>query len=371
MPYELPLEKQVQRQARPRAVFSQLNPGHGLGIASGLAGHSVPGINSKHIGIRPTKMADGGEIDSSDSYFDPAATEGTPDSYAISEQWQPQLDLSGGIAPSLKHSPTGDAYTSPEASRTTVNPDGSLSYDQSGEKKPSDGQSGSTGFGGWMQNKHAGIKGEDWLKAGLTALTGILSGVAAKKANIPRMGSAPQVAPVINAGHVGVPGFAQGGQVGGQGSTQQDQMIAAAAVKAALGQSSNPQQALAAFASRFGPDAVKQLMAQVAQAKGGGQQQAPSAQQGMNCGGMYANGGILSGPGTGMSDDIPANGGQIALSSGEFLIPADAVSQLGDGSSEAGARKLHQGIASLRQQKYGHTKQPKKLPHGSNPVLGQ
>jgi hypothetical protein len=50
--------------------------------------------------------------------------------------------------------------------------------------------------------------------------------------------------------------------------------------------------------------------------------------------------------------------------------PADAVSQLGNGSTKAGAKKLTSGIANLRQQKYGHSKQPKKLSPGQNPILG-
>jgi hypothetical protein len=58
----------------------------------------------------------------------------------------------------------------------------------------------------------------------------------------------------------------------------------------------------------------------------------------------YAKGTFLRGPGDGVSDSIPAtiNGKQPArLADGEFVVPARIVSELGNGSSEAGARKLY------------------------------
>ena len=51
-----------------------------------------------------------------------------------------------------------------------------------------------------------------------------------------------------------------------------------------------------------------------------------------------------SGPGDGVSDSIPAMIGQkqpARLADGEFVIPARIVSELGNGSTEAGARKLY------------------------------
>jgi hypothetical protein len=75
----------------------------------------------------------------------------------------------------------------------------------------------------------------------------------------------------------------------------------------------------------------------------------------------YAAGGkYLRGPGDGMSDDIKANieGRQEArLADGEFVIPADVVSHLGNGSSNAGAKKLHQMMARIRQARTGKTRQ--------------
>jgi hypothetical protein len=60
--------------------------------------------------------------------------------------------------------------------------------------------------------------------------------------------------------------------------------------------------------------------------------------------GGYSDGGrMLKGPGDGMSDDIPAtiaNKQPARLANEEFVIPADVVSHLGNGSSEAGAKVL-------------------------------
>jgi hypothetical protein len=62
--------------------------------------------------------------------------------------------------------------------------------------------------------------------------------------------------------------------------------------------------------------------------------------------GSYSDGGrLLKGPGDGVSDSIPATIGQkqqpARLADGEFVVPARIVSELGNGSTEAGARKLY------------------------------
>jgi hypothetical protein len=61
--------------------------------------------------------------------------------------------------------------------------------------------------------------------------------------------------------------------------------------------------------------------------------------------GSYSDGGrLLKGPGDGVSDDIPAtigNGQPARLADGEFVIPARIVSELGNGSTDAGARALY------------------------------
>jgi hypothetical protein len=61
--------------------------------------------------------------------------------------------------------------------------------------------------------------------------------------------------------------------------------------------------------------------------------------------GDYSDGGrLLRGPGDGVSDNIPAVIGKkrpARLADGEFVVPARIVSELGNGSTEAGARKLY------------------------------
>jgi hypothetical protein len=69
------------------------------------------------------------------------------------------------------------------------------------------------------------------------------------------------------------------------------------------------------------------------------------AQGGQSHLGDYSDGGrLLRGPGDGVSDDIPATIGKkrpARLADGEFVVPARIVSELGNGSTEAGARKLY------------------------------
>ena len=79
--------------------------------------------------------------------------------------------------------------------------------------------------------------------------------------------------------------------------------------------------------------------------------------------GSYAAGGnprLLRGPGDGMSDNIPATiGGKqpARLADGEFVVPADVVSHLGNGSTDAGAKKLHAMMDKVRMDRTGKKKQ--------------
>jgi len=81
----------------------------------------------------------------------------------------------------------------------------------------------------------------------------------------------------------------------------------------------------------------------------------------------YAEGGYLSGgnvPGDGMSDSIPAmigRGQQAALSEGEFVVPADVVSHLGNGSSNAGSKQLYAMMDQVRKDRTGTEKQGKQI----------
>lgn len=140
----------------------------------------------------------------------------------------------------------------------------------------------------------------------------------------------------IHSGIKGRLGFAGGGPVAAP------EEIVQAAIAALKGQHPDPESAIMAFIEAFGEEALADLQDQV-------------------LGGIN---GMTSGPGGGMDDMIPAmiDGGQpAALSSGEFVVPADAVSHMGDGSSEAGAARLQEMIDQVRMQKTGKKAQPGKV----------
>jgi len=76
----------------------------------------------------------------------------------------------------------------------------------------------------------------------------------------------------------------------------------------------------------------------------GGLMHAYAAGGGYNLGDYSDGGRLLRGPGDGVSDSIPAMIGKkqpARLADGEFVVPARIVSELGNGSTEAGARKLY------------------------------
>jgi hypothetical protein len=77
--------------------------------------------------------------------------------------------------------------------------------------------------------------------------------------------------------------------------------------------------------------------------------------------GGYSDGGrMLKGPGDGMSDSIPAQIGRkqpARLADGEFVVPADVVSHLGNGSTDAGAKQLYKMMDRVRQARTGKKKQ--------------
>jgi len=95
----------------------------------------------------------------------------------------------------------------------------------------------------------------------------------------------------------------------------------------------------------------------------------PGDSGGMARGGIaeMAKGGVpryLRGQTDGMADKIPSNidGVQPAkLSHGEFVIPADVVSHLGNGNSDAGAKVLYKMMDRVRQARTGNKKQGKRI----------
>jgi len=81
--------------------------------------------------------------------------------------------------------------------------------------------------------------------------------------------------------------------------------------------------------------------------------------------GQQEGDGMVRGAGDGMSDMIPASmeGDQdVLLSDGEFVVPADVVSGIGNGSSDAGSNKLEEMMDRVRQLRTGGTTQPPAVP---------
>jgi hypothetical protein len=99
-------------------------------------------------------------------------------------------------------------------------------------------------------------------------------------------------------------------------------------------------------ATSVGPDSTTGTPGDdgVGWARGGLSSLAAFAQGGYNLGDYSDGGRLLRGPGDGVSDSIPASIGNkrpARLADGEFVVPARIVSELGNGSTEAGARKLY------------------------------
>lgn len=89
--------------------------------------------------------------------------------------------------------------------------------------------------------------------------------------------------------------------------------------------------------------------------------------------GSYSDGGrMLKGPGDGMSDSIPAKIGakqEARLADGEFVVPADVVSHLGNGSTDAGAKQLYSMMDKVRQARTGRKSQGRQIkPHKYMPA---
>ena len=89
------------------------------------------------------------------------------------------------------------------------------------------------------------------------------------------------------------------------------------------------------------------------------------ARGGISSLGGYSDGGrMLKGPGDGMSDSIPgviANKQPARLADGEFVIPADVVSHLGNGSTDAGAKQLYKMMDKVRKARTGKKAQGKQI----------
>ena len=117
-----------------------------------------------------------------------------------------------------------------------------------------------------------------------------------------------------------------------------------------------PETAAQFYQSRYPGLTAEQVQAALAQygyAQGGLASVAPQGQ------GYY-----LGGPTDGMADQIPAtidNRQPAALSDGEFVIPADVVSHLGNGNSNSGAQQLYGMMDKIRKARTGSTEQGKQI----------
>lgn len=165
------------------------------------------------------------------------------------------------------------------------------------------------------------------------------------------------IAAAMAAGATPPPGMAEGGEVESQNRVRQ------MAVQALMGQLPHTEAntAIQKFIELFGQPALHQLMQMVTQMKSEQQGKAPVTE------------GMISGPGGGLGDQIVANvdgADPVALSSGEFIVPADVVSGLGDGDSATGADKLHQMMDQVRQQRTGSAQQAPPLRDQGLPTLG-
>ena len=132
-----------------------------------------------------------------------------------------------------------------------------------------------------------------------------------------------------------------------------EEAIVAEALRALRGESRNPEMALQEFVETFGREALGELR-QMAMG-----QEAPAVEEPLPA----AHGRLMRGKGGGLDDTIPARNGDqdVLLSDGEFVIPADVVSMLGDGSTDAGSRVLQQMMARVRKEKTGRPRQARAL----------
>lgn len=113
------------------------------------------------------------------------------------------------------------------------------------------------------------------------------------------------------------------------------------------------------------PPPAGDLVAAQAAAAAQAQQLAAQNAQGFAQGGLAGlSPNYLNGPQDGMADQIPAqiDGQQpAALSGGEYVVPADAVSHLGNGNSNAGAAQLEAMIRRIRAARTGNPEQGKRV----------
>lgn len=133
--------------------------------------------------------------------------------------------------------------------------------------------------------------------------------------------------------------FAKGGLTSMRQEGGMTENVVNEAKAALLGEHPEPQDALSRFEGMFGGNALALLRDRI-------------------------TGGRVKGAGGGMDDLIPGTieGRQkVRLADGEFVIPSDVVSGIGDGSTDQGVRRLHEMMNKVRKERTGKTAQPKAI----------
>jgi len=146
----------------------------------------------------------------------------------------------------------------------------------------------------------------------------------------------------------GVVGMSGGNQV--PSGEQAAQALIQQTAMALLGRMSEEESSVVIkrFVDEFGSEAFQQLRSQVLESV------VPNSQKE----------GLIQGAGGGMDDQIGGMIGdqqKVAVSPGEFIVPGDVVSGLGDGDTGAGAKELAAMMDRVRTERTGTTEQPEPL----------
>ena len=134
---------------------------------------------------------------------------------------------------------------------------------------------------------------------------------------------------------------------------QMQDIVVVEAISAIRGEHANPELAIQAFVDQYGQDALNVLVEQV-------NQEMMLEQMGQNQDMLVEGDGMIEGIGKGRDDMVQATlegEKDVLLSDGEFVLPADVVSGIGDGSSKAGEDELMRLIDRVRTRRTG-TKEP-------------
>jgi hypothetical protein len=143
----------------------------------------------------------------------------------------------------------------------------------------------------------------------------------------------PRVVPGLEGGFSGIYIMQDGGFLSPQpeyASKEPSSDLIDMTVSAVMGEIENPDKVVKEFTAKYGPDALSQLVEDIL---AGG------------------DGSFLRGPGDGRADDVPGliDGTEpVFLSSGEYVVPADVVKDIGEGNTDSGAQQLMSMVDEVR-----------------------